>query len=209
MEEREPGARNMSEKLAARFKDEYHCLMTSFHPSDLPGEVPGKATNATWAVRCGCQELVEQQGIPLSQIVVTVADSDSILHPGYFSELTRQFVADPRRYSLIWQAPIFLDNDIWRTSPVIRLMTFFSNAITNGDYFNPLEAKFPYSTYSISMSLLEEVNYWDPTLLAEDVNIFMRAFFKKGGQAFVQHILLPVHGNPIYGENLWHAIAIF
>ena len=92
---------------------------------------------------------------------------------------------------------------------MIRLVTFYTNAITVGDYFNSWEAKFPYSTYSLSLKLLEEVNYWDPTAMAEDANLFMRAFFKKGGLVFVQRIHLPVHSNPVYGANLWHAIAIF
>ena len=165
--------------------------------------------NETWAVRCARQELVEHLGISPEQIVVTVADSDSTIHPGYFAELTRQFTADPHRHSLVWQAPILLDHEIWHTHAVIRLVTFFSNAISMGDFFNPWEARFPYSTYSISLKLLEDVNFWDPTVIAEDVNIFMRAFFKKGGKVFVRRIPLPVHGNPVYGANLWHAIGIF
>jgi cellulose synthase/poly-beta-1,6-N-acetylglucosamine synthase-like glycosyltransferase len=209
MEERELNARGKAEALLAQYRGRFYCLMATFHPSNLPGEVPGKGVNETWAVRCARQELVDRLGIPPDQIVVTVADSDSIIHPCYFAELTRQFVADPRRYSLVWQAPILLDNEIWSTSAAIRLVTFYSNAISIGDYFSPWEARFPYSTYSISLKLLEDVNYWDPTVIAEDVNIFMRAFFMKGGLAFVQRISLPVHGNPVHGENLWHAIGIF
>ena len=209
MEEREPDARDKSKALLAMYTGSFYNIMATFHPSNLPGEAPGKATNETWAVRCARKELVDRLGIPLSQIVVTVSDSDSLFHPHYFAELTRQFAADPRRHSLVWQAPILLDNDIWHTCAAIRLVTFYSNAITTGDYINPWEAKFPYSTYSISLKLLEEVNFWDPTVMAEDVNIFMRAFFTKGGKAFIRHIHLPVHGNPVHGENLWHAIGIF
>lgn len=209
MEEREPGARDKAEVLLTMYKGGFSCLMATFHPSNLPGEAAGKATNETWAVRLAHEELVDRLGIPLSQIVVTVIDSDSTVHPHYFAELTRQFATDPRRHSTVWQAPILLDNDIWHTSAVIRLVTFFSNAISLGDYFNPWEAKFPYSSYSMSLKLLEEVNFWDPTIIAEDVNIFMRAFFTKGGKAFIRHIILPVHGNPVHGANLWHAIGIF
>ena len=151
MEEREPGCRDKVEALLAMFKSSFYHLMATFHPSALPGETPGKATNETWAVRRAREELVERLGIPPGQIVVTVVDSDSIIHPHYFAELTRQFATDPRRHSLVWQAPIFLDNDIWHTSAVIRLVTFFSNAISTGDYISPWEAKFPYSTYSISL----------------------------------------------------------
>jgi cellulose synthase/poly-beta-1,6-N-acetylglucosamine synthase-like glycosyltransferase len=209
MEEKETDARDKAKPLLAMYKSSFYYIFATFHPSTLPGEVPGKATNETWAVRCARDELVVRLGIPSSQILVTVSDSDSIFHPHYFDELTRQFTADPHRHSLVWQPPILLDNDIWHTSAAIRLVTFFSNAITIGDYLNPWEAKFPYSTYSISLKLLEEVNFWDPTVMAEDVNIFMRAFFTKGGKTFIRHVYLPVHGNPVYGENLWHAIGIF
>jgi hypothetical protein len=41
------------------------------------------------------------------------------------------------------------------------------------------------------------------------VNVFLRAFFTKGGKTFIRRIYLPVHGNPVYGANLWHAIGIF
>lgn len=209
MEEREQDARDKARALIEQFKGRFFCMLATYHPSHLPGENPGKATNESWATYSAHQELVDRLGITTDKIVVTVVDSDSIVHPYYFGELRFQFTADPRRYSLIWQAPILLDNDIWQTNAAIRLVTFFSNAISAGDYFNPWEARFPYSTYSISMRLLEDVNYWDPTLVAEDVNIFMRSFFQKGGKAFIQRIFLPVHGNPVHGANLWHAMSIF
>ena len=209
MEEREPGARSKAEALVAKYKSGFHGMMATFHPADLPGEAPGKGVNESWAVHCGRKELVDRMGIPIDRVIVTVIDSDSRLHPGYLAELTRRFQDGSRRHSLVWQAPIFLDNDIWQCHAAIRLVTFFSNAISTGDYFNPWEARFPYSTYSIGLKLLEEVNYWDPTVMTEDVNIFMRAFFKKGGRAFVERIYLPVHGNPTYGADLWHAIRIF
>jgi cellulose synthase/poly-beta-1,6-N-acetylglucosamine synthase-like glycosyltransferase len=209
MEEREQGARDKAETLLAQYRGRFYGLIATYHPSNLPGEVPGKGMNEAWAARCARRELVERLGIPPSQIAVTVADSDSIFHPLYFAELTRQFAADPRRHALIWQAPMLFDNDIWQTHPIIRLVTYYSNVVATGDYINSWEPKFPYSTYSISLELLEEVDYWDPTVIAEDVNIFMRSFFKKGGQAFVQRIYLPTHGNPTHGANLWQAMGIF
>ena len=209
MEERQANARDTAEQLLAQFQGSFHGLMAAYHPAGLPGELPGKATNETWAVRQARRQLVERQGISPDRIVVTVADADSIIHPLYFAELTRRFAADPRRLALVWQAPMLFDNEIWRTHAPIRLLTFFTNAISAGDMFDPLVAKFPYSTYSISLALLEEVNYWDPSALAEDQDLFLRAFFKKGGRAFVQRIDLPVHGNPVYGATLWQALAIY
>jgi cellulose synthase/poly-beta-1,6-N-acetylglucosamine synthase-like glycosyltransferase len=209
MEERETEARSKAQFLLAHHKGKFFHLMATFHPSGLPGEAPGKGMNESWAVRCAQREVVERRGLPVDEIVVTVCDSDSILHPSYFAELTRQFASNERRYSLVWQSPILFDNDIWATKASIRLLTFFSNAVTTADYMSPLEAKFPYSTYSISLKLLEEVNYWDPTVIAEDVNIFMRAFFARAGKAWVKRIYLPTRGNPTYGATLWDAIVIF
>lgn len=209
MEEREPQAKEKAETLLALFNGRFFGLSALFHPANLPGEAAGKATNLNWAVRHARQEIVEQQGITSEQVIVTVVDSDEIIHPCYFVELTRRFATDARRHAMIWQAPILLDNDIWRTNAIIRLVTFFSNAVTSGDMNNPWEARFPYSSYSISLNLLEEVNYWDPWQIAEDVNIFMRAYFSKGGRVFIQRIHLPVRANPVYGANLWHSIGIF
>ena len=209
MEEREPGARGKAASLVEQYAGSFFRLLVTIHPAGIPGEAPGKGVNDSWAVRSARKELVDNLGVSSDRVVVTVADSDSILHPAYFSELTRQFAFDVHRYSLVWQPPIFLDNDIWSTHAVIRLMTFFSTAISAGDYFNSWEAGSPYSTYSISLKLLEEINYWDPTVIAEDVNIFSRAFFKKGGEVFIRRIFLPVHGNPVFGVNLWHSIGIF
>ncbi len=209
MEEREPDARTKAQKLVGQNRNKFFLLRATFHPSGLAGEAAGKGVNETWAVRQVRHELVEHMGINPDAVVVTVCDSDSIVHPHYFAELTRQFAASPDRHQCFWQPPILFDNEIWRTSAPIRLVTFFSNAVYMGDYVNPLEAKFPYSTYSTSLKLLDEIGYWDPTVIAEDVNIFMRAFFARGGQVPIKQIFLPTRGNPIYGANLWHAIAIF
>ncbi len=209
MEEREPNARAKAQKLVSQNRNKFFLMRATFHPSGLPGEAAGKGVNETWAVRQVRHELVEHMRISPDTIVVTVCDADSITHPRYFAELTRQFAASQDRYLCFWQPPILFDNDIWKTSAPIRLITFFSNAVYMGDYVNPLEAKFPYSTYSTSLRLLEEVGYWDPTVIAEDVNSYMRAFFATRGKAVIKRIFLPTRGNPIYGANLWHAIAIF
>ena len=209
MEEREPAARDKAVALLALFQGRFHGLSAAFHPADLPGQAPGKATNQTWAVRLARRELVDSLGIPSDRIVVTVADADSLFHPGYFAELTRRFAAAAHPHDLFWQAPILLDTDIWRTNPFIRLVTFFSNALSTGDFFNPWAARIPYSTYSLSLQLLEQADYWDPTAVAEDQNLFLRAFFKKSGRVFVERIFLPVHANPVHGASLWDSLGIF
>jgi hypothetical protein len=209
MEQRELGAKDKAKALLAQFRGKFFQLIAAYHPANLPGEVPGKGMNEAWATRFAHRELVHRLGISPDRIVVTVADADSIIHPHYFAELNRQFTAEARRYSLIWQPPMLIDNEVWQAHALIRLVSFYSNVVSTGDYMNAWEPKFPYSTYSISLKLLEDVDYWDPTVIAEDVNIFLRCFFRRGGQAFIQRIYLPFQSNPIFGANLWHALGIF
>jgi len=209
MEKPEREAKTKAQALLSHYKGRFFHLMATFHPAGLPGEQAGKGVNETWAVRHARKELVETLGISPDAIVVTVCDSDSVMHSHYFAELTRQFASSPDRYTVVWQSPILFDNDIWKTYASIRLLTFFTNAVFMADYVNSLEAKFPYSTYSISLKLLEEVSFWDPTVIAEDVNIFMRAFFSHRGKVRIRHIYLPTCGNPIFGATLWNAILIF
>ena len=54
----------------------------------MPGEIPGKASNYKWAVKC-IQEWVDAGTYgAMEDVLVHVADSDSLYHPNYFAAVT-------------------------------------------------------------------------------------------------------------------------
>ena len=143
--------------------------------------------------RAGHKEyLVDQKGIPLDSLTVTSCDADSLVHPAYFAELTRQFVSDDRRYERIWQAPFRFNNNIWRSPAPIRLLGFLNNMVQVSELANPLAVNMPLSTYSLSFRLADDVGYWDEMVIAEDWHILLRCLYGTGGRAtLAAH--LPAH----------------
>ena len=209
MEEAEEGSQQKAERLRRRYASNFAHMLVTVHPHGLPGEAPGKGSNQTWAALRAKEYLVNRQGIALDSLTITSCDADSLIHPAYFAELTRQFASDPRRYELIWQAPFRFHNNIWRSPAPIRLLGFLNNMVQVSELANPLAVNLPLSTYSLSYRLADEVGYWDEMVIAEDWHILLRCLFAKGGRVTLQPIFLPTAGDSVTGETIWAAFGIF
>jgi cellulose synthase/poly-beta-1,6-N-acetylglucosamine synthase-like glycosyltransferase len=184
-------------------------MLVTVHPCGLPGEAPGKGSNQSWAACRAKEYLVDQHGIPLDSLTVTSCDADSLIHPSYFAELTRQFASDPRRYERIWQAPFRFNNNIWRSPAPIRLLGFLNNMVQVSELANPLAVNMPLSTYSLSFRLADDVGYWDEMVIAEDWHILLRCLFGTGGRVTLQPVFLPTAGDSVTGDTIWEAFRIF
>lgn len=203
MEEAESEAPDKVAELSQRFEGRFAHLLATYHPSQLPGEIPGKAANQSWAARQARRELVDELGMQLEDMTVTSCDADSVFHPRYFDLLGREFILAEHSDQVIWQSPLTFDLNIWHAPASIRLLTYFSNAVQISELANPLSVAFPISTYSLSFKLLDEVDYWDPAVISEDWHMFLRCFFAKQGHLRLKPIYAPTAGEPVIGENLW------
>jgi hypothetical protein len=49
---------------------------------------------------------------------------------------------------------------------------------------SPMQLGFPISNYTMSMALLERIDFWDTTedAIGEDFHMFVKAYFKTNGQ---------------------------
>jgi cellulose synthase/poly-beta-1,6-N-acetylglucosamine synthase-like glycosyltransferase len=209
MEESDLDAHAVAGQLVARFEKCFVHILVTYHPSGVPGEVPGKAANQGWAARQARDQLVDQLGWKLEDMTVTSCDADSVLHQNYFGVLTRMYVLSKQPYNTIWQSPLFFDLNIWHTSASVRLLTFFNNAIQISELANPFSLPFPLSTYSLSYRLLVEVDYWDPAVISEDWHMYLRCFFARAGKMEMEAIFLPTLGEPVVGKNTWESWVNF
>jgi cellulose synthase/poly-beta-1,6-N-acetylglucosamine synthase-like glycosyltransferase len=209
MEEAEKEAEAKARELATRYQNRFNRVLISVHPANLPGEVPGKGANQSWAARQARRELVDRQGLRLEHLTLTSCDSDSVFHPHYFAELARLFASDPDRYRRFWQAPLRFDNNPWQTTVPVRILTFFANAVHLSELANPWGMAMPVSTYSTSFKLVHDVGYWDATVISEDWHMYLRCMFANKGQIGLTPIFLPVSGDAIVGNTGWQALRNF
>jgi len=192
MEAREQGAEEKVKELRDKYGSEFKEIMATYHPSGLPNDPPGKASNLAWAFKQLMGEMKSEQEI--SQVVVTVADADTDFSAGYFESLARSFLqASPQeRYLRIWQAPVLhMKNYNRMPQPIIvgTMLTAFGELSSLCD---PHAVRLPYSSYSISMSLARQVGGWDPEWISEDYHMGIKCFLLTYGETSVEPIMLPL-----------------
>jgi cellulose synthase/poly-beta-1,6-N-acetylglucosamine synthase-like glycosyltransferase len=209
MEAKDPLAEKCAAVLVQQFSNRFAHMIVTFHPANLPGEVPGKAANQTWAAFKARTQLVDQLKMDINRIIVTSSDADTSFHPAYFDVLGEQFSAEANPHNRIWQPPIMFDSNIWKVPIIIRLMTYYINAIQLSELTNPLSFAMPISSYSLSFRLAEEVGYWDPLVISDDYHMFLRCMFARRGDLKLLPIFLPASGETVGGENLFKALKNF
>jgi uncharacterized protein YhhL (DUF1145 family) len=192
MEAREHGAAEKASRIRERFLDSFREVQATLHPSDLPNDPPGKASNMSWAFNW-LRRHVRQEGEDLSRVVLTVSDADSNFHQCYFDSLAHSFVDTSldKRFTTLWQSPIFHVKNYHRQPMPIIVGTMFTAMAEISVLADPNSVRFPYSTYSLSLGLAEHVGGWDPEWIAEDWHMGVKCFLLTLGESEVQPILLP------------------
>jgi hypothetical protein len=191
--------------LKDEFKDCFKDILITIHPKGLYGEVQGKSANENWAVRCAKRHFVDEGGYSLDQIVVTICDADSLLHPLYLECLTSQFATSRLPHATVWQSPIRYHSNVWAIHPVLGLVQAYSSAWELAYLAAPWWHPLPISTYSLSLRLADEVDYWDADVIAEDVHMFIKCFFRRNARLHLGRVYLPFSASSVTGNTLIEA----
>lgn len=64
---------------------------------------------------------------------------------------------------------------------------------------SPMQLGFPISNYTMSLALLERIDFWDTTedAIGEDFHMFVKAYFKTHGQVGAPISVLLSHAAPL------------
>ena len=195
MEEREGAeGRRRAELLIAEYRSRLAGIFATYHPWGVPGEVAGKASNENWAARRAKETVVDRWGHDMDLLTITSCDADTVFDPKYFSCLTYHFTTNPDRYRRFWQGPIMYYNNIWHVPAPLRL----PHAIAGLNHLGRLSRTlfrnvFPQSTYSLSLRMAHDVDYWDPEIIPEDWHMFLKCYYSFGGMVEVDTMYTPIY----------------
>ena len=206
-EERDLGARERAARLVNQFEGTFGNLWVTYHP-DVEGEIRGKSSNLAYAARWAKQALVDEHGVDIDRVVVTVCDADSRLHPKYLSALTLGFLTNRSRRHTIWQPALLFYSNIWRIPAIARI----SAGLYSVWQLSRLVARYKLvtqSTYSLGLKTCHDVGYWDVDVIPEDSRMFFKVFFTLGHEheVRVEPIFLPVLADAAEGPSFWRTIA--
>ena len=205
-EERDLDARERAARLVSQFEGMFRNLWVTYHP-DREGEIRGKSSNLAYASRWAKHALVDEGGADIRDVVVTVCDADSRLHPRYLSALTHGYVTNPSRRYAIWQPALMFYSNVWRIPAITRI----SAGLYSVWQLSRLVASYKLvtqSTYSLGLSTCHAVGYWDVDVIPEDSRMFFKVFFALGHEQEVRvaPIFLPVLADAAEGPGFWSTI---
>ncbi|TAJ21389.1 MAG: hypothetical protein EPO65_01680 [Dehalococcoidia bacterium] len=192
MEAREAEAPGKADRLITQFQGAFANMFATFHPANLPGELAGKGSNEAWAAREAYSRLIQDAHDDLNRYTITSCDADAVFHPRQFVALNYMFLTARDRYRTFWQPTIFNSNNIWDIPAALRIPDGLSGINRTANLILPFSVKFPTSCYSLSWSMLHEIDYWDEEVIPEDWHVYLKACFSLGDRVHVEPIFVPV-----------------
>ena len=193
-----------AEKLKKEFGDKFYKLLITVHPKDIPGDLPGKGSNAYYIGK-KAQEFIDQEGIKYDQVIVSNFDVDTWPHLQYFSYLTYTFLNHPNRLQASYQPVAIYNNNIWESPAVIRIVHNSTTFWLLTDLMRP-ERLFTFSSHSMSFKALVEVGFWQRDIVTEDSRICLQGVVRYDGNYDVVPMYIPASMNTAYEGSFWGSL---
>ena len=191
-----------SEKAFAIKKEYGHFfadIIESYHILEAHEEA-GKASNQTAAAHL-VSEYVQKNSLNSKEVLLTICDADSTLPKNYFSYLTHSYVHDnDNMYHFYW-APVLLYNNFWKLPIFIRIQATLSS-IMRLSFLSQRDNLIQISTYSVSLWLIQEIDYWDVDIIPEDWHVYLQAFFKFGDKVKTIPLYTLIGSDAVYAGSL-------
>ncbi|CAG8492816.1 5091_t:CDS:2 [Acaulospora colombiana] len=193
MEESEVDHATKAASLKRNFDGSFLDFIITVHPKDVPGESRGKGSNVAYAAREACDYLVRK--IDRRRVVFTITDSDSAIPELYVRHVEKALSESEDPYNTICSPPIFFSRNALNVPAAVRVTDIMWSIMVMQNLSNPRGLAFPCSTYSLSMVLAEQVGFWDTDkdAVGEDLHMWLKCFFKTGGQARSVPIFVPIN----------------
>ena len=186
------------------FGDQFAQIITTMHPADLPGEIPGKGSNLNFSEQ-EVKQYLDAKGWQYEDIVVTIFDIDTSCHPQYFAYLTYLYCTHPRPTRSSFQPVALYNNNMWESPAVLRVMAFgttfwLMTALARQD------ALVTFSSHSMSFRALVDAGFHEKRIVSEDSRIFYQCFIAYHGDYEVTPMYIPVSMDTVRDDRWWQSI---
>jgi cellulose synthase/poly-beta-1,6-N-acetylglucosamine synthase-like glycosyltransferase len=200
-----PEAQITAKKIKEEFGSEFFKFLVTLHPKNLPGEIPGKGSNETWAAKEVKRLIIDSLRIPYENILVSVFDIDTQVPPEYFGRLTYVFLKTENRLRAIYQPIPLYTNNIYRASIFSRIVSY-SNTFWHMMQQARPERLRSYSSQSLPFQAVADVGFWDTDIVSEDSRIFFQGYLRYHGDFRTEPLNFPVSMDANVAPTFWQTM---
>ncbi|TSC96642.1 MAG: hypothetical protein Athens071426_21 [Parcubacteria group bacterium Athens0714_26] len=196
----------IADKIKQEFSGKFFKFLVTSHPSDLPGEIPGKGSNEAWAAKEVKKHLIDPLKINYENILVSVFDVDTQVYPEYFGCLTYHFLTcDKPQRSSFQPIPLFTNN-IYE-APAFGRVVSFSSTFWHMMLQARAERLTTFSSHAMPFKALVEIGYWQKNVVSEDSRIFWQCYLHYDGNWRVVPLFYPVSMDANVAPTLWKTLV--
>lgn len=189
-----------TQEIEKEFGSKFFRFLITWHPANLPGEIPGHGSNDAWASKEAKEKIIDPLKIPYRNIIVSSFDIDTCVFPKYFSCLTYHYLTSKNPFQTSFQPiPLYINN-IWQAPIISRVFAFSSTFWHTMNQERP-EKLITFSSHSLSFQALVEVGFKQTNVVSDDSRIFWQCFLKYDGNYQVQPIFYPISMDANVGNN--------
>lgn len=187
-------------ELAANFSNKFADLIFYTHPDGLPGEIPGKGSNIHYA-EWEFKKYADRKGWKYEDVIISVFDIDTVVHPEYFSHLTYIYLKHPNPTRSSYQPITLYNNNLWDSPAVLRIMAF---GTTFWMLFSlaRLDNLVTFSSHSMSFKAALDAGGHAKNIISEDSRIFFQCWLSYKGNYEVTPLYLPVSMDTVRDESI-------
>ena len=205
----EEGTRALVEQTVREIEKEFSKKLFRFlitwHPANIPGEIPGKGSNETFAAKEAKGKIIDPLGLPYENVIYSSFDIDTCVFPRYFSCLTYHYLTSENPLRTSFQPiPLFINN-IWQV-PVISRIFSFSSTFWHTMNQGRSGKLVTFSSHSMSFKTLVGVGFKQTNVVSEDSRIFWQCFLKYNGDYYVEPLYYPVSMDANVAKNFFRTL---
>jgi hypothetical protein len=194
------GAKRIAQEMEKEFGKTFFRFLITTHPQNIIGEIAGKGSNISWAVKQAKELLIDKLSIPYENIIFSDFDIDTRPYPQYFSCLTWHYLTAEKPLKSSFQPIPVYNNNIWLAPAFSRLIA------TSGTFWQMMQQErqeqlVTYSSHAMSFKALKEVGY-PSNISSDDSRIFWRSFLYYDGDYVTIPLYYPVSMDAVMAGNL-------
>ena len=188
------------ENYSGRFAD----LIFYTHPENLPDEIPGKGSNIHYA-EMEFKKYADARGWDYIDIIASIFDIDTIVHPEYFAHLAYLYGKHPRPDHSSFQPLTLYNNNLWQSPAILRIMAFGTSFWMLFSLAR-LDNLITFSSHSMSFKAIMDCGGHSKDIVSEDSRIFFQCWLKNNGDYEVTPLYVPVSMDTVRDDSWWRSL---
>ncbi len=198
-------ALNIAKEIEREFGNKFFKFLTTRHPADIAGEIAGKGSNDTWAIKEVKNKIIDELQIPYERIIVSCFDVDTMVLPDFFGCLTYNYLSSEKPLRSSFQPiPLFINN-IWHAPAFARIFAFSTTFWQMIQQSRP-ERLITFSSQSIGFKPLAEIGFWQTNVVNEDSRIFWQCLLNFDGDWQTVPLFFPVYMDANVADAFWQTL---